>query len=163
MEKLFGLDSLPLRTVIFRPIFVSIANSRLNRVYGWAGVGWLGAVLNSFSLIVWKTEDLRHCPRVSNVASAFREKRLAFPSSRDSIQCRFNESKRRSAFASARVRKTDLIADLPISPSKNGSKQFSPGGDFDPRGNILSLLLFFSILLQFVWILLGLRGKEWRH
>ena len=65
--------------MILRPILVSIANSRLNRVYGWAGVGWLGAVLNCFSLIVWKTEDLQHCPRVSNVASAFREKRLAFP------------------------------------------------------------------------------------
>jgi hypothetical protein len=149
-EKLFGLNSLPLRTVILRPIFVSIANSRLNRVYGWAGVGWVGAVLNCFSLIVWKAEDLRHCPRVSNVASAFREKRLAFPSRIESIKCRFNESKRRSAFASARVRKSDLIragfAYIPF--KKEWVKPIIPRGtDYDPLGKYFeSFTTFFSVL-----------------
>ena len=148
MGKLFGLDSLPLRTVIFRPIFVSIANSRLNRVYGWAGVGWLGAVLNSFSLIVWKTEDLRHCPRVSNVASAFGRNAWHFQVPEIPFSADLTKAKEISVCLCS-CSKTDLIrAGFAYSPGKGmGQTNYPRGLDYGPLGKYFeSFTLFFSVL-----------------
>ena len=84
--------------------------------------------------------------------------------------CRFNESKRRSAFASARVRKSDLIrAGFAYIPwKKEWVKPIIPrGSDFDPLGKYFEsfTLFFFSILFGSVVVdfVRANAGQDWER
>ena len=48
-------------TIIYRPLLLAMANSRMNRGYGWGGVGWIAATINNIATLNFRTHDIMYC------------------------------------------------------------------------------------------------------